>query len=137
MIKAINELVDGFSPARHQAVILANLYIALESNFVDTQNDILFSSLKKMYLKCPLQKSRPFSDFNVLNITGFYADILLIKDPCCQMSFITVNILFTWSSMKSAYQNVHRFADDIFKSIFLNENVWISINVSLNFVPKC
>ena len=47
MIKTINELVNGFSPARHQAVILANLYIALESNFVDTQNDILFSSLKK------------------------------------------------------------------------------------------
>ena len=28
------------------------------------------------------------------------------------------------------------FADDIFKCIFLNENVWISINISLKFVPK-
>ena len=28
------------------------------------------------------------------------------------------------------------FADDIFKYIFLNENVWISINISLKFVPK-
>ena len=26
--------------------------------------------------------------------------------------------------------------DDIFKCIFLNENVWISINISLKFVPK-
>ena len=26
-------------------------------------------------------------------------------------------------------------ADDIFKWIFLNENVWISINISLKFVP--
>ena len=26
--------------------------------------------------------------------------------------------------------------DDIFKYIFLNENVWISIKTSLNFVPK-
>ena len=28
------------------------------------------------------------------------------------------------------------FADDIVKRIFFNENVWISITISLNFVPK-
>ena len=28
------------------------------------------------------------------------------------------------------------FPNDIFKSIFLNENVWISIEISLEFVPK-
>ena len=28
------------------------------------------------------------------------------------------------------------FTDDILKRIFLNENVWISINISLKFVPK-
>ena len=28
------------------------------------------------------------------------------------------------------------FPDDIFKGIFLNENVWISIKISLKFVPK-
>ena len=28
------------------------------------------------------------------------------------------------------------FADDIFKSFFFNENVWISIKISLKFVPK-
>ena len=27
-------------------------------------------------------------------------------------------------------------ADDIFKCIFLNENVWIPIEISLKFVPK-
>ena len=27
-------------------------------------------------------------------------------------------------------------ADDIFKCIFLNENVWIPIKISLKFVPK-
>ena len=34
-------------------------------------------------------------------------------------------------------QNYRHFADDIFKSIFVNENVWISIEISLKFVPKC
>ena len=33
-------------------------------------------------------------------------------------------------------QNGRHFADDIFKCIFMNENVWIVIENSLNFVPK-
>ena len=33
-------------------------------------------------------------------------------------------------------QNGRHFADDVFKCIFLNENVWISIKFSLKFVPK-
>ena len=28
------------------------------------------------------------------------------------------------------------FPDDIFKCIFLNENIWISIKISLKYVPK-
>ena len=33
-------------------------------------------------------------------------------------------------------QDGHHFVDDIFKCIFLNENVWIPIKISLKFVPK-
>ena len=33
-------------------------------------------------------------------------------------------------------QDGRRFADDTFKRIFLNENVGISIKISLKFVPK-
>ena len=33
-------------------------------------------------------------------------------------------------------QNGRHFPDDIFKCIFLNENVLISIKISLKFVPK-
>ena len=33
-------------------------------------------------------------------------------------------------------QNGRNFSDDIFKYNFLNENVWISIEISLKFVPK-
>ena len=32
-------------------------------------------------------------------------------------------------------QHGHHFPDDIFKCIFVNENVWVSIKVSLNIVP--
>ena len=33
-------------------------------------------------------------------------------------------------------QDGRHFADDIFKCIFLNENVWIPIKIWLKFVPK-
>ena len=33
-------------------------------------------------------------------------------------------------------RNGHHFADDIFKHIFFNENIWISIQISLKSVPK-
>ena len=33
-------------------------------------------------------------------------------------------------------QNGRRFADGMFKCIFLNENVWVPIEISLKFVPK-
>ena len=33
-------------------------------------------------------------------------------------------------------QNVRHFPDDIFKCIFVNDNVWISIKISLKFAPK-
>ena len=34
-------------------------------------------------------------------------------------------------------QNGRHLPDKIFKCILLNENVWISIDISLNLVPKC
>ena len=34
-------------------------------------------------------------------------------------------------------QNGRHFSDDMFKCIFLDENVWIPIEISLKFVPKC
>ena len=41
-----------------------------------------------------------------------------------------------WVNPLRPRQNVSHFADDIFKRIFVNENVIISIKFSLKFVPK-
>ena len=41
-----------------------------------------------------------------------------------------------WVNTLSLRRNEQHFADDIFKRIFFNENVWISIKISLKFVPK-
>ena len=49
-----------------------------------------------------------------------------------------VSILFRPQCVNSLRprQNGRHFPDDIFKWIFLNENVWISIKISSKFVPK-
>ena len=46
---------------------------------------------------------------------------------------INVSIIINTSRPR---QNGRQCPDDIFKWIFLNENVWISINISLKFVPR-
>ena len=42
---------------------------------------------------------------------------------------------FTFNTLRPR-QNGRHFPDDIFKRIFLNENEWILIKISLKFVPK-
>ena len=41
-----------------------------------------------------------------------------------------------WVNILRPRQNCRHFADDVFNHIFVKENVWISIKISLNFVPK-
>ena len=48
---------------------------------------------------------------------------------CKLYAFNIFNTLRSW-------QNRRHFVDDIFKSIFLNENARISLKISLKFVPK-
>ena len=55
--------------------------------------------------------------------------LVLRQRPSLIQSFECVNTL-------RPRQNGRHFADDIFKRIFLNENIWILINISLKFVPK-
>ena len=33
-------------------------------------------------------------------------------------------------------QNKHHFADNILKYIYVEENVWVLIKISLKFIPK-
>ena len=76
-----------------------------------------------------------------------------LKDGNCHNKGISCMIWFIWQDMawssvqEGTYcwggistlrprQNGHHFADDTFEYIFMNENVWISIKISMKFVPK-
>ena len=45
-------------------------------------------------------------------------------------------VAVTWFNTLRLRQNGRHFPDDIFKCISLNENLWILIEISLNFVPR-
>ena len=50
-------------------------------------------------------------------------------------TFLILITLWGWDTLRLR-QKGHHFPDNIFKCIFLNENVWISIKISLMFVPE-
>ena len=52
----------------------------------------------------------------------------------CNMATMLVKLQYV--NTLSLRQNGHHFSDDIFKCIFLYEDVWFSLNISLKFVPK-
>ena len=59
--------------------------------------------------------------------------MICTRVPQCSKTSGEWTILLTqWGRDK----NRQHFADDIFKCIFFNENFWISIRISLKFVPK-
>ena len=61
-----------------------------------------------------------------LHISGYYGYYIL--NTVCLHS-AAVNTL-------GPRQDGRHFADDIFKCIFLNENIWISTKISMKFVPQ-
>ena len=48
----------------------------------------------------------------------------------------SIDGLITQFNTLRSRQNGWHFTDDIFNCLFFNENVWISIKISLKFVPK-
>ena len=57
-----------------------------------------------------------------------WVNVILLKE-----GWLTIPCPFNTLRLR---QNGRHFADDMFKCIFLNENVWIPIEISLTFVPK-
>ena len=60
---------------------------------------------------------------------SFFSVFLRSMGKCMTWSYESINTL-------RQRQNGCHFADDISKSIFFNENVWILLKISLTFVPE-
>ena len=84
---------------------------------------IMIQSLKWNYLMMKTYMINPFDRIII------YCFSLYFPNLCDWMCVVKLNTL-------RPRQNRRHFADEIFKWIFLNENVWISIKISLKFVPR-
>ena len=61
------------------------------------------------------------------------------QTPITQRVSKLLSCMIVWISYFNSLrprQNGRHFADDIFECIFSNENVWISLEISLKFVPE-
>ena len=65
-------------------------------------------------------------------------NLLLDCPSTSEMTIVSyeLNLLLHINTLRPR-RNGHHFADDLFKYIFLNENAWILIEISLKFVPIC
>ena len=64
-----------------------------------------------------------------------------LKETCSIVIQISWRSSAYWANIDSdntlkPRQNGHHYAADIFKCIFLKENVWVSFKISLKYVPK-
>ena len=55
---------------------------------------------------------------------------------CCIIEACVSILVLGFINTLRPRQNGRHFADDIFKCVFFNENAWISLQISLKFVPK-
>ena len=83
---------------------------------------IFMVSTRTLIYRFTKSENRPCSSFTALGWCG---------------QFITINVMigFMFNTSRPR-RNEQHYADDIFKRIFFNEDVWISIKISLKFVPK-
>ena len=71
---------------------------------------------------------------NVLNLSRHHLHIITRGVQCKMLSKCLKHYMF-FNTLRPR-QNGRHFPDDIFKCIFLNENVWISIKMSPKFLPE-
>ena len=127
---------NGLSPGRRHAIIWTNAGILLigplGTNFSENWIGIATFSIKEMHLKMLSAKWHLFGlGLNVLTNEWDYdmgGGVCNIRYPSYPSD--------THIDTLRPRQNGRHFADDIFKCIFLNENVWIPIKILLKFVPK-
>ena len=77
----------------------------------------------------------PYRGWENLNKTVLQ-DLETLPNKTCYLAAITGTFLLPYLKTSKPRQNGRHFADSIFKCVFLSDNIWILINISLKFVPK-
>ena len=124
---------NGLSPDRGQAIIWTNAELLsigpLPTYFSENLIKMQQFSLKKMHVKMLSAKWR----LSCLGLNVLVRKLFSNRTSDCLAALLCFDIPVNTLRPR---QNGRHSPDDIFKCIFLNENVWISIKISLKFVPK-
>ena len=111
----------------------------------DTQWHRCGSTLTQVMACCLIVPS-PNVDFSLVRFCGIH--LRAISQGVSKLLFCIISLKSTllnllshlpgaeWINTLRQRQNGRHFPDDIFRCIFLNETIWISIKISLNFVPQ-
>ena len=100
----------------------------MNNEYID-RNGIIYSM--KIHFICMYR-------FNINRSWNEYTDRNFVLDEFVVITvayFTMVSSMLLINTLRPR-QNGHHFPDGIFKCIFLNENVWILIEISLKFVPR-
>ena len=96
---------------------------------------LLARCVKRTMLKRRLEVSNLLVYFVISRFVFIY-QYYFIHSSCTWMPITPNTYIITAINSLRPRQNGRHFPDDIFKCNLLNENVWISIKISLKFVPK-
>ena len=88
---------------------------------------------RKMSLSWFILPERKYSLQKYSHIHSYSRKVIAYFNPDC---FLRNYNIYPYTNTLGTTQNGRHFADDIFKRIFLNGNVWMPIKISLQFVPQ-
>ena len=125
---------------KHQHLADIQFNIGVTANKLETITSesihpwVIHEVWEKMLLVCA-ERSQSKNGFGSLASLVMCSEWEMSDRQACQC-VRSEFMWYQWLNTLRQRQNGHHFADDIFKCILLNENVWITIKNSLKFVPK-
>ena len=121
IIASVDGLVPNSTPSHYLNQMMTLSLGPQEESSVKFYSKFRLRHGRKCIWKCRLQKGAHLVQ----------APMCEVRDPAL---LISLHAKISVSKLISPGQHGRHFADDIFKCIFLNENAWISIKISLKFV---
>ena len=126
-----------------QTVLIWKFYNAVctVTSTFDKWHDIAYELNLPLNMEKPHYRSQRVGEWSLIwahDSRPIYRALTYIAVPLLgphQPQYIGLTLYWSVNTLRPR-QNGRHFADDMFKCIFLNENVWIPIEISLKFVPK-
>ena len=110
--------------------------IPLMPNLVSSRWKPFFRGHLTNYHIVQLSAQAPHNHKLTIKLQMFLFNLLFFSRKCWEKMQLATRLSFPSINTLRRRQNGCHVAEDIFKCIFLNENVWIPIKISLKFGPK-